>query len=156
MKVYIWNLNYLISEVDYIFFPLYYRYSEASSKESWTLHLPTNMTSFLMTMTRVRNAAHLHGPTVCSGRGESGTFRKLVGVLITFCLHACAFSSLKQANSCLYVSAAEELELNVVGAPVDEEDQYLWSPGELKYYGRAELKTSDHRYGKHQTPEFKF
>ncbi|XP_042621051.1 synaptojanin-1-like isoform X8 [Cyprinus carpio] len=40
---------------------------------------------------------------------------------------------------------AEELELNVVGAPVIEEDQYPWSPGELKYYGRAELKTSDHR-----------
>ncbi|XP_077098741.1 synaptojanin-1 isoform X2 [Siphateles boraxobius] len=40
---------------------------------------------------------------------------------------------------------AEELELNVVGAPVSEEDQYPWSPGELKYYGRAELKTSDHR-----------
>uniref|UniRef100_A0A8C2Q2L0 phosphoinositide 5-phosphatase n=1 Tax=Cyprinus carpio TaxID=7962 RepID=A0A8C2Q2L0_CYPCA len=40
---------------------------------------------------------------------------------------------------------AEELELNVVGAPVNEEDQYPWSPGELKYYSRAELKTSDHR-----------
>lgn len=40
---------------------------------------------------------------------------------------------------------AEELELNVVGAPVSEEDQYPWSPGDLKYYGRAELKTSDHR-----------
>ncbi|XP_026075564.1 synaptojanin-1-like isoform X3 [Carassius auratus] len=40
---------------------------------------------------------------------------------------------------------AEELELNVVGASVNEEDQYPWSPGELKYYGRAELKTSDHR-----------
>ncbi|XP_057176713.1 synaptojanin-1 isoform X3 [Triplophysa rosa] len=40
---------------------------------------------------------------------------------------------------------AEELELNVVGAPVNEEDQYPWSPGDLKYYGRAELKTSDHR-----------
>lgn len=41
---------------------------------------------------------------------------------------------------------AEELELNVVGAPVNEEDQYPWSPGDLKYYGRAELKTSDHRW----------
>ncbi|XP_026129408.1 synaptojanin-1 isoform X6 [Carassius auratus] len=40
---------------------------------------------------------------------------------------------------------AEELELNVVGAPVNEEDQCPWSPGELKYYSRAELKTSDHR-----------
>ncbi|XP_051539389.1 synaptojanin-1-like isoform X3 [Myxocyprinus asiaticus] len=40
---------------------------------------------------------------------------------------------------------AEELELNVVGAPVNEEDHYPWSPGELKYYDRAELKTSDHR-----------
>uniref|UniRef100_A0A8C1TSN0 phosphoinositide 5-phosphatase n=1 Tax=Cyprinus carpio TaxID=7962 RepID=A0A8C1TSN0_CYPCA len=47
---------------------------------------------------------------------------------------------------CLCVCVtAEELELNVVGAPVIEEDQYPWSPGELKYYGRAELKTSDHR-----------
>ncbi|TRY99271.1 hypothetical protein DNTS_022825 [Danionella cerebrum] len=40
---------------------------------------------------------------------------------------------------------AEELELNVVGAPVNEEDQYPWTPGDLKFYGRAELKTSDHR-----------
>lgn len=47
---------------------------------------------------------------------------------------------------CLCVCVAEELELNVVGAPVDEEDQHLWSSGELKYYSRAELKTSDHRY----------
>ncbi|XP_073730367.1 synaptojanin-1 isoform X2 [Misgurnus anguillicaudatus] len=40
---------------------------------------------------------------------------------------------------------AEEMELNLVGAPVNEEDPYPWSPGDLKYYGRAELKTSDHR-----------
>uniref|UniRef100_A0AAR2IXE1 Synaptojanin-1 n=1 Tax=Pygocentrus nattereri TaxID=42514 RepID=A0AAR2IXE1_PYGNA len=40
---------------------------------------------------------------------------------------------------------AEEMELNVVGLPVSEDDQHPWSPGELKYYGRAELKTSDHR-----------
>ncbi|XP_026225663.1 synaptojanin-1 isoform X3 [Anabas testudineus] len=41
-------------------------------------------------------------------------------------------------------------EMNVVGAAStsgeneDDPDQY-WSPGTLKYYGRAELKTSDHR-----------
>ncbi|KAI4888785.1 hypothetical protein NFI96_028289 [Prochilodus magdalenae] len=40
---------------------------------------------------------------------------------------------------------AEEMELNVVGVPVNDDDQPPWSPGELKYYGRAELKTSDHR-----------
>ncbi|XP_072515382.1 synaptojanin-1 isoform X3 [Salminus brasiliensis] len=40
---------------------------------------------------------------------------------------------------------AEEMELNVVGASVNDDDQCPWSPGELKYYGRAELKTSDHR-----------
>ncbi|XP_026993932.1 synaptojanin-1 isoform X5 [Tachysurus fulvidraco] len=40
---------------------------------------------------------------------------------------------------------AEELGLNVVGAPVEEEDLHMWAPGELKYYSRAELKTSDHR-----------
>lgn len=44
--------------------------------------------------------------------------------------------------------AAEEM--NVVGAastPGENEDDpdYSWSPGSLKYYGRAELKTSDHR-----------
>ncbi|XP_053500582.1 synaptojanin-1 isoform X2 [Ictalurus furcatus] len=44
-----------------------------------------------------------------------------------------------------FQKTAEELDLNVVGAPVDEEDQHPWSPGELKYYSRAELKTSDHR-----------
>ncbi|XP_058267153.1 synaptojanin-1 isoform X3 [Hemibagrus wyckioides] len=40
---------------------------------------------------------------------------------------------------------ADELGLNVVGAPLEEEEQLQWSPGELKYYSRAELKTSDHR-----------
>ncbi|XP_060764936.1 synaptojanin-1 isoform X2 [Neoarius graeffei] len=44
-----------------------------------------------------------------------------------------------------FQKTAEELELNVVGALLDEEDQHLWNPGELKYYSRAELKTSDHR-----------
>ncbi|XP_046716782.1 synaptojanin-1 isoform X2 [Silurus meridionalis] len=44
-----------------------------------------------------------------------------------------------------FQKTAEELDLNVVGAPVDEEDQHMWSPGELKFYSRAELKTSDHR-----------
>ncbi|XP_036379137.1 synaptojanin-1 isoform X1 [Megalops cyprinoides] len=38
-------------------------------------------------------------------------------------------------------------EMNVVGAiqNQDEQVQHPWSPGTLKYYGRAELKTSDHR-----------
>uniref|UniRef100_A0A667YUT7 Synaptojanin-1 n=1 Tax=Myripristis murdjan TaxID=586833 RepID=A0A667YUT7_9TELE len=40
-------------------------------------------------------------------------------------------------------------EMNVVGAasvPASEDDpEHAWSPGTLKYYGRAELKTSDHR-----------
>lgn len=49
---------------------------------------------------------------------------------------------------CFRMHPAEEMELNVVGAPVNEDDQHPWTPGELKYYGRAELKTSDHRFGK--------
>ncbi|XP_056911468.1 synaptojanin-1 isoform X9 [Takifugu flavidus] len=37
-------------------------------------------------------------------------------------------------------------EMNVVGAAAQEEDpDNPWSPGTLQYYGRAELKTSDHR-----------
>ncbi|XP_030216017.1 synaptojanin-1 isoform X1 [Gadus morhua] len=38
-------------------------------------------------------------------------------------------------------------EMNVVGAAAACEDDTdgAWNPGELKYYGRAELKTSDHR-----------
>ncbi|XP_070700363.1 synaptojanin-1 isoform X2 [Pempheris klunzingeri] len=41
-------------------------------------------------------------------------------------------------------------EMNVVGAAStsaegENDPQYPWSPGTLKYYGRAELKTSDHR-----------
>lgn len=49
----------------------------------------------------------------------------------------------------LFCFSAEEM--NVVGASSSsgdkEEDSDLsWSPGQLKYYGRAELKTSDHRY----------
>ncbi|XP_030648320.1 synaptojanin-1 [Chanos chanos] len=36
-------------------------------------------------------------------------------------------------------------EMNMVGVAANDEDQYPWSPGTLKYYGRAELKTSDHR-----------
>jgi hypothetical protein len=44
-----------------------------------------------------------------------------------------------------YVCVAEEM--NMVGpvGEAEEQQQYPWSPGELKYYGRAELKTSDHR-----------
>lgn len=41
-------------------------------------------------------------------------------------------------------------EMNVVGAASssrdsDDDPECSWSPGTLKYYGRAELKTSDHR-----------
>ncbi|XP_074527766.1 synaptojanin-1 isoform X3 [Halichoeres trimaculatus] len=41
-------------------------------------------------------------------------------------------------------------EMNVVGAAStsgekEDDPDYPWSPGTLKYYGRAELKTSDHR-----------
>lgn len=31
-------------------------------------------------------------------------------------------------------------------ADKEEDPELSWSPGMLKYYGRAELKTSDHRY----------
>ena len=36
----------------------------------------------------------------------------------------------------------------MVGAAAasEEDPDVSWNPGELKYYGRAELKTSDHRY----------
>lgn len=41
--------------------------------------------------------------------------------------------------------------MNVVGAastsgPNEDDPDHPWSPGTLQYYGRAELKTSDHRY----------
>eukprot|EP00064_Thunnus_orientalis_P007668 superscaffoldBa00000865_g7690 len=41
-------------------------------------------------------------------------------------------------------------EMNVVGASStsgesEDDPEHPWSPGSLKYYGRAELKTSDHR-----------
>uniref|UniRef100_A0A3P8X127 Synaptojanin-1 n=1 Tax=Cynoglossus semilaevis TaxID=244447 RepID=A0A3P8X127_CYNSE len=41
-------------------------------------------------------------------------------------------------------------ELNIVGATCtsgenEDDPDHPWSPGSLKYYGRAELKTSDHR-----------
>lgn len=41
-------------------------------------------------------------------------------------------------------------EMNVVGAASrsgesKDDPEYPWSPGTLMYYGRAELKTSDHR-----------
>lgn len=44
--------------------------------------------------------------------------------------------------------AAEEM--NVVGAAStsgenEDDPDNPWNPGTLKYYGRAELKTSDHR-----------
>ncbi|RXM94378.1 Synaptojanin-1 [Acipenser ruthenus] len=40
-------------------------------------------------------------------------------------------------------------DLNLLNASFDEEDKlsYTWTPGSLLYYGRAELKTSDHRGG---------
>lgn len=54
---------------------------------------------------------------------------------------------------CLLDRFAAE-EMNVVGAAStsgenEEDPLYPWSPGTLKYYGRAELKTSDHRYDQH-------
>lgn len=58
----------------------------------------------------------------------------------------------KHGRSSVYkLSCFAAEELNVVGATYSsadkEEDPDLsWSPGMLKYYGRAELKTSDHRY----------
>lgn len=41
-------------------------------------------------------------------------------------------------------------EMNVVGAAStsgesEDDPDHPWSSGTLKYYGRAELKTSDHR-----------
>lgn len=41
-------------------------------------------------------------------------------------------------------------EMNIVAAASssrdsDDDVEQTWSPGTLKYYGRAELKTSDHR-----------
>lgn len=41
--------------------------------------------------------------------------------------------------------------MNVVGAAStsgenEDDPDHPWSPGTLQYYGRAELKTSDHRY----------
>ncbi|XP_041114662.1 synaptojanin-1-like isoform X9 [Polyodon spathula] len=38
-------------------------------------------------------------------------------------------------------------DLNLLNASFDEEEKlsYTWTPGSLLYYGRAELKTSDHR-----------
>ena len=45
---------------------------------------------------------------------------------------------------CLWPPAEE---MNVVGATSAASDdlEVNWNPGELKFYGRAELKTSDHR-----------
>uniref|UniRef100_A0A673YRG4 phosphoinositide 5-phosphatase n=1 Tax=Salmo trutta TaxID=8032 RepID=A0A673YRG4_SALTR len=40
---------------------------------------------------------------------------------------------------------AEEMNMAGPVGEAEEQQQYPWSPGELKYYGRAELKTSDHR-----------
>lgn len=48
---------------------------------------------------------------------------------------------------CVFFTAQE---MNIVGAASssrdsDDDVEQTWSPGTLKYYGRAELKTSDHR-----------
>eukprot|EP00063_Salmo_salar_P010452 XP_013985287.1 PREDICTED: synaptojanin-1-like [Salmo salar] len=40
---------------------------------------------------------------------------------------------------------AEEMNMAGPVGEAEEQQQYPWSPGDLKYYGRAELKTSDHR-----------
>ncbi|MFT7818485.1 synaptojanin-1 isoform X7 [Arapaima gigas] len=40
---------------------------------------------------------------------------------------------------------AEEMNLTSAAEDDDDKPQYTWIPGTLKYYGRAELKTSDHR-----------
>lgn len=50
--------------------------------------------------------------------------------------------------------------MNVVGATSsgerEEDPDHSWSPGTLKYYGRAELKTSDHRYQHSKQRRFPF
>lgn len=55
----------------------------------------------------------------------------------------------RRAPSCEWSLFAAE-EMNVVGAAAtsaqkEEDPDHPWSPGALQYYGRAELKTSDHR-----------
>lgn len=46
---------------------------------------------------------------------------------------------------CLWVAG----ELNLLDSDLDADTtvRHTWSPGSLKYYGRAELQASDHRYG---------
>lgn len=125
--------------------PSSFRFSEALLKETWILPQRTNTTSSLKIMTLVRSVAHRPGPTASCGKEGSGTLTKLV--------------RWKQVCSCLDMhdrsvfkpSCFSAEEMNVVGASASsgdkEEDPDLsWSPGQLKYYGRAELKTSDHRY----------
>lgn len=51
--------------------------------------------------------------------------------------------------------------MNVVGATSssgdrEEDPDHSWGPGTLKYYGRAELKTSDHRYQHSKNRKFPF
>lgn len=51
--------------------------------------------------------------------------------------------------------------MNVVGATSstgerEDDPDHSWSPGTLKYYGRAELKTSDHRYQHSKNRRFPF
>src|SRR4029434_1536931 len=67
--------------------------------------------------------------------------QKLCVLCVCVCVRVCVCVCV---CVCFCVCAAEAM--NVVGTHTEEEDDACpFSPGTLKYYGRAELKTSDHR-----------
>lgn len=46
----------------------------------------------------------------------------------------------------LILNVAEDLDLLNASFHDDSKVPYTWNPGTLLHYGRAELKTSDHRF----------
>lgn len=53
---------------------------------------------------------------------------------------------------CFILTAAEDLDLLNASFQDESKILYTWTPGTLLHYGRAELKTSDHRFK--QSPYF--
>lgn len=62
------------------------------------------------------------------------------------------FTKTHPCNHCIFpllfslLIVAEDLDLLNAGFHSDSHVPYTWNPGTLLHYGRAELKTSDHRF----------
>lgn len=61
-------------------------------------------------------------------------------------LHTIGHAQVASPMFCFILTAAEDLDLLNASFQDGSKILYTWTPGTLLHYGRAELKTSDHRF----------